>query len=267
MKTTLKALVVVGTLCIGLMTAPSAKAVIIDLTSPATVGFDTANGPALFSTDFTQATGSGTFEAFLRVQSESTTQGYNTSASNVFNNKDGTHTRNVQMSELKVVSNVFGDFYSFVIDINESNSASPTDKPITLNALKIFTGAPGLNTTNVESLGSKRFDLDRDANGNFVDSEIRYIDGNSGSGQSDIAFLIPVSAFAGANPTDYFILYAQFGVNSDPTNFNGVTNGGFEEFNIAPGIIVNIPEPTAFVPLACVLGAVIGSHRLRRRRA
>src|SRR5688572_27180866 len=124
MKTTQKALAVLGIFCTGFLATPSAKAVIIDLTSPATIGFDTSSGQALFSTDFTKATGSGQFDAFLRVQADGTSQGYNTSAPSVFDNKAGTFTKDIRISDLAVVSNVLGDFYSFVIDINEANASS-----------------------------------------------------------------------------------------------------------------------------------------------
>jgi hypothetical protein len=249
MKTTLHALGAVGIFCAALLAAPSAQAVIIDLTNPGTAIFPTASGPALFSTDFTQATGSGNFEAFLRVQADPTEQGYNTSTNKVLDNKDGAFTKDIRISDLAIV----GDYYSFVIDINEANSPSTPEAFIVLDALKLFTTTTGgQSTTDINSLGTLVFDLDQ----NGIDSSIEYLDGNSGSGQADIAFLIPIAAFGNVSPDTFVVLYAQF----------NETNAGFEEFNIAPGIIVNIPEPTSFAPLACVLGTVIGSHRLRRRR-
>src|SRR5436189_235519 len=62
---------------------------------------------------------------------------------------------------------------------------------ISLDSIKLFTSdVANQNTTNVESLGVKRFDIDLPN-----DSYIKYNDYNSGSGEGDIMFFIPTTAF------------------------------------------------------------------------
>jgi hypothetical protein len=171
------------------------------------------------------------------------------------NKSSAQHTKDIQLSQMAIV----GDYYSFVIDINESNGG--TAPLITLDALKIFTSPNGGQSTgSINTLGTLRFDLDALAN-----TTIRYDDRNSGSGQADIAFLIPISAFGGALPLDYVILYAEFGYSTD-AGFDGRTDSGFEEFKTAPGIIVNVPEVTSLLPLTGILGLVLGARHLRRPR-
>jgi hypothetical protein len=90
-----------------------------------------------------------------------------------------------------------------------------------------------------------------------TDSYIRYDDANSGSGQGDIAFFIPVSYFAGAKQTDYVYMYQRWGTNLQADT---MTQGGFEETAIYR--ITAVPEVSSFAPLAGVLGMVVGVHPL-----
>jgi hypothetical protein len=258
MKLQSKVFLAVGLVCVALVSGHSAKAAIIDLTTTGTVIVPSPSGPALFSTDFTKATGSGAFDSFLRVQDDPNEKGYNTSTNGVMDNKDGAFTKDIRISNLATVDG----YYSFVIDVNEANSPNNPDALITLDTLKIFTSTTGgQSVTNIADLqGVLRYDLDA-----LEDNTVRYIDGNSGSGQADVAFMIPISAFGGALPTDYVILYAEFGFANEP-GFNGVTNAGFEEFKIAPGIIINIPEVASVLPLMGVLGMILGGRHLRRPR-
>lgn len=256
MKIPSKVFLAVGLVCVAF--GHSANAAIIDLTVPVTIHVPSPSGPALYSTDFTKATGSGAFDAFLRVQDSPNEQGYNTSTNGILDNKDGAFTKDIRITDLATVDG----YYSFVIDVNEANSPTNPDALITLDTLKIYTSTSGgQSVTNIADLqGVLRYDLDA-----LEDNTVRYTDGNSGSGQADIAFLIPISAFGGALPTDFVILYAEFGYANSPS-FNGVTNAGFEEFSIAPGIIVNIPEVASVLPLMGVLGMMLGGRHLRRTR-
>ena len=70
-----------------------------------------------------------------------------------FDETFGAFTRDVQFSELSVIS---GE-YRFVLDIAEPGSGSL----LSLDGLKLFaTSTPGQNTTNVNSLGTLLYDLD-----------------------------------------------------------------------------------------------------------
>ena len=237
--------------------APSAHAAVVyDLTTSSTVVVNTTYGPAIFTTDYSQPTGTGVIDPFLSIQANGVEQGYNTSAKHgVFDTKrEPQYNHELRLSDLNAVEINGAQYYSFVIDINEPNAG--TMSLITLDALQIYSSAKaGQTTRNVESLGVKRFDLDLPA-----DSYIRYDDANRGSGQADIAFFIPVSAFAGVSSTDYIYMYQKFGM-SDST---GITQGGFEEtYSVR---VTPIPEVSTMLPLAAVLGAVVGVNHLRRRR-
>ncbi|MHA3773046.1 hypothetical protein ACXR0O_16050 [Verrucomicrobiota bacterium sgz303538] len=243
--------------CLASLCFSTAHAAIVDLTAPHSLAtVSTSYGTAIFTTDFASGTGSGTFNPFLSIQANGTEQGYNTSASGgVFDTKrNGTYTRGIQVKDLATVMVNGADYYSFVIDVNEPGSG---ESQISLDALKIFTSSTGgQNTTNVESLGTKRFDLG---------STILYNDAlSSGSGNGDIAFFIPVTAFIGASPNDYVYVYQAWGGYSAP-GFSGASQSGFEETAIGIGV-VPVPEFSSILPLGLVLGSVVGVRQFRRRR-
>lgn len=245
--------------CLALfLVAPFAHGIVCDLTTSSTCVVETIYGPAIFTTDFTRPTGTGVFDPFLTIQANGTEQGYNTSAGVFDTKREPQWNHEIRLSDLTTAQINGVEYYSFLLDINEPNGGSKSE--ISLDALKIYTSTQaGQTTTNVDSLGVKRFDLDLPS-----DSYIKYDDANSGSGQSDIAFFIPTAAFVNgpnaARPSDYVYMYQLFGVHI-AADFDGTTQGGFEETRIAP-----IPEATALLPLAAVLGAVIGANHLRRRR-
>ncbi|RYD82844.1 MAG: hypothetical protein EOP84_08825 [Verrucomicrobiaceae bacterium] len=242
---------------VGLLTAQGA---VVDLTTQSTVSLSTSYGTAIFTTDFTRPTGTGVFEPFLTLQANGTEQGYNTSAKKgVFDTKrEPQWNHEIRVQDLAKVTIGGAQYYSFLIDVNEPNGGNKS--LISLDSLKIFTSTKkGQTTQNVESLGTKRFDLDRPSN-----SYILYDDKNSGSGQGDIAFFIPTSAFIGASPTDYVYMYQMWG-NYASADRDYDSDGGFEETAIGFGV-VPIPEVASILPLGLVFGAVVGVRHLRRRR-
>lgn len=251
------ALLCAGLISSGLLTAQGA---VVDLSTQSSVSLSTSYGTAIFTTDFSRPTGTGVFEPFLSIQANGTEQGYNTSAKNgVFDTKrEPQWNHELQVQDLAAVTIAGAEYYSFLIDINEENAGDRS--LISLDALKIFTSdTAGQTTRNIENLGIKRFDLDLP-----TDSYILYDDANSGSGQGDIAFFIPTSAFLGASPTDYVYMYQMWGAHVS-ANFDYNTGGGFEETAIGYGV-VPIPEFTSILPLGLVLGAVVGVRHFRRRR-
>ena len=247
-----------------LVSATIVDAAVYDLTTSSTVVVETAYGPAIFTTDFTQPAGTGVIDPFLTIQNNGVEQGYNTSVSGgVFDTKrEPQYNHELRLSDLATVNIGGTDYYSFLLDINEPNGGNKSQ--ISLDMLKLFTTTQDKQTTtNVESLGVKRFDLDLPA-----DSYIKYDDANSGSGQADIAFFIPTASFLtgpnAARPTDFVYMYQRFGDNIS-ADFAGTTQGGFEETAIGFGV-TPIPEVPAALPLAGVLGAVVGVNYFRRRR-
>jgi len=257
-------------LTLGLFLTIPSHAAVYDLTTDSAVAVDTVYGTAIFQTDATKPAGSGFLDnkgdVFLTLRNTGVEQGYNTSASPAPYDvqRDGNRFNNgLKLSDLSVTTGSNGQsYFAFLIDINEPNSTSKS--MISLDSLKIYTSSTANQSTlNVDSLGTKRFDMDLPA-----DSYIKYNDYNSGSGEGDIVFFIPTTAFfqdgflgqSAASLNDYVYLYAKFGTSlaADTT-----TQGGYEEFwtakNIAP-----VPEPGAVVPLFAVLGAAIALHRTRR---
>lgn len=241
--------------------SPKANAAVYDLTTQSAVAVQTSYGTAIFTTDFTQPTGTGVFDPFLTIQANGVEEGYNTSAG-VFDTKrepQWNHELTVGDLEQTRITINGADYYSFTIDINEPNAG---DKSlISLDSLKIFlSDKEGQKTRNVESLGTKVFDLDLPA-----DNYILYDDANSGSGQADIAFYIPVTAFAGASADTYVYMYQKFGTYYSAESVAS-TQGGFEETRLAINVRP-IPEPSAVLPLIGVLGLALTSRRLWRQRA
>ena len=111
------------------------------------------------------------------------------------------------------------------------------------------------------SNGVLRYDLDTDVDDNEVLLDFSL---NSGSGSIDMTVLVPV--WAGANPSDFLILYSEFGAKGTVT-FNGESanfsySNGFEEWAKRTEGIQTIPEPG----LLGFLTTVVVALGLRRRK-
>jgi hypothetical protein len=243
--------------------APVLPAAIYDLSATGTVVVPNPNGNAIFSIDFLKTTGTGVFNPFLTILETGTEQGYNGETQPFDTKRAPQYTHELRLSDLTISTTQDGaQFYSFLIDINESNN--PLTSFITLDALKIYT-SPALQpevtaVANIDSLGTKIFDLDA-----LEDSFFIYDDANTGSGQGDIAFFIPVSAFLNTAPSDFVYIYEGFGASLVAGAPAG-SNGGFEETSLAGALVLvtPVPEVGSLVPLIAVLGAVLGGPFVRR---
>ena len=239
-------------------TVRPAQGAVYDLSENSTIVVPTDYGPAIFTTDFTLKSGTGTYDPFLTIQNRGTEEGYNTSAG-VFDTKrepQWNHELQVRDLEQSRITIDGAEFYSFTLDINEANGGGAA--PISLDSLKLFLSpTPGQTTENVESLGTKVFDLD----GSHGDNTITYVDDRSGSGRADIAFFIPVTAFAGAGPGTYVYMYQAFG---GLPGFS--SDGGFEETRLGKGIsfVKPVPEPAAALPLMFALTLAFSRRHLSR---
>jgi hypothetical protein len=260
-----------------LLASGTANAIMVDLLQPNSSGsVNTFYGTALFTTDTTQPTGTGVFDPFLTIQRKGIEEGYSTSASSgpmdVKRVPQWNHEFTVGEMKAKAAVTIGNAvYYRFLIDINEPNAVNSTDdKPlISLDSLKMFTASTaGLHPSNEESLGVKRFDLDINPAGLAADNWVLYDDRNHGSGQSDIAFMIPASAFATAADSDYVYMYQKFGEHAAADDLLvGTTEGGFEETRFG-GVSTNIqpvPEPSTAVPLVGMIMIVVGMERRVRR--
>jgi hypothetical protein len=257
-----------------------ANAVMVDLTQGNTSGsVATFYGTAYFTNDTTQPAGTGVFEPFLTIQHNGVEEGYNSSNQQApFDVKRVPQwNHEFTVGEMKANASVtIGNdtYYRFLIDINEPNATNAHDeKPlISLDRLKMFTSSTaGQTTYNVESLGVKRFDLDLNPSGVFSNSFVLYDDRNNGSGQADIAFLIPSAAFASAANSDYVYMYQMFGeqASADIADVDNSTEGGYEETRFGGvnfGPVPVIPEVSTLCPLGAMLFMACGGRRFRRGR-
>ncbi len=193
----------------------------LDLSSAGAIG--SVNG-AIFRQIDTQPAGSGVLNSFVRMQSKHDTagiaQGYNTDARPVqFDEKTSqSFTHALPLSSVPEV-NVGGVLYrEFLLDVNQTNSTPY----MSLDELRIYTGgAPDLTgynpSTNQLSGINAGYDLGA---GNWIKLNSGL---NPGSGSTNMAALIPDSAFGGGS---YVYLYSKFGVNIS-------THGGYEEWAVS----------------------------------
>ena len=228
----------------------SARAAVVDL---GTSGSGEVNG-AQFNVVGPQPTGTGVFDPFLTVQNTPWEQGYNAGAGNFDTKRDPQWNHEIQFSDLQVTTVNGIQYFGFIVDVNEPGGSKQS---ISLDGLKIFTSATIQNSTSVDgngffngSLGTLRYDL-----GN---NQVLYTDTHHGSGQGDIAILVPVSDFAGAKPTDYVYMYQRWGNTQ-------WSQGGFEETAILQGV-APIPEASTIFPIIGLLAAVFSTQFVRRRQ-
>src|SRR5690606_34915539 len=129
-------------------------------------------------------------------------EGYNTNARPLeLQTKEPT--RAILLSEVPRV-NVGGvEYFEFTLDVNEASSGGR--RRIVLNELRLYT-AEGIDTLHgydaaTRTLGgfAPLYDFDTYVMGALVEDNSILIDG-SGSGATDMSFLVPVSNFGMVNP-------------------------------------------------------------------
>jgi len=247
---------------LGLLASSAQADTIIDLTTAGAGNATPVNG-ALYQQVPNQSTGTGVINPFLRIQATGTESGYNTNlATNTtpFDDKAGTWTHDLHLSDLTVVTIGGVNYYQFLLDINQT-AANPL---LSLNNVQIFTRSTAIVTAteNLSDLGTLRYNNDVGTGGN-VTVELNYAL-NPGSGAGDMFMYVPTSAFAaspgvaGALSTDFVYFYSLFG------NANG-SNDGFEEWSLITNHpITGIPDGGA---TAGMLGmAMVGLGLMARRK-
>lgn len=250
--------VICGVVAVTLGGVPQAEGAVYDLRTNGTTAVPTAYGTAYFTTQFVKTTGTGQIDPFLTIGQDGTESGYNTSEG-VFNTQRFPQwNHELTKADLELSrSTYFGvDYFVFAIDTNEPNGGDKIT--ISLDSFKLYSSPnTGVQATNVDSIGTKLFEMNA---GDFV----FYYDANSGSGQGDFAVFVPVSAFAGVGLNDKIYMYQAWGGNNVGSE-SGASGGGYEETRLGIGIRI-VPEPSALIPLAGVLGFALTSRRLIRRR-
>ena len=239
-----------------LLTAAPAMALDLNLTGG---GTGTINS-AIFTTNDSQATGSGVIDSFVRVHDPNgPAEGYNANARPVMPdvNSSPTFTHDIQVGNLPEVTLGGLVYYEFLLDINQNSN----DPLLSLDELQIYTRTAPLATANTLAAltaapSTLRYDLDVPADNRIL---LNY-NLNSGSGSGDLFVYVLKSAFGAASDSDYVYLYSLFGADNAGDYSE---NDGFEEWAIRTTTPVNIPDGGATMTL---LGsALLGVSFLRRR--
>lgn len=182
------------------------------------------------NTPLIQSSGTGVFDPFLRVQANGTETGMNTDGNPPLDTKAGIWTHSIQFSELAVLNVNGTDYYIFSVDINEPNQEQAL---LTMNELRIYNvaGNGALESeAAVAGAGTLKYNLDA-----IQDQQILmdYRVSNTGSGEHDMDFGIPVSFFAGVSGSDYLYMVVNFGLAGSTTGFDSAD--GFEEIHALTG--------------------------------
>jgi len=213
-----------------------------------------------------QPAGTGNFDPFLRVQANTTEQGYNTDAQTPpYDAKAGIWTHTIQLSDIPIVN---GN-YEFLLDINQNGGQNA---PISLNQVQIFQshadpGATGSTVTapdanNAASISFSSSDLTQVFKLSSTGSTLWDVQAvtQNGSGVADMFLYVPTSVFSAANGP-FVTFYTQFGVPSG----TATSNDGFEEWGLGTAQAV-APEPSTIVgaSFAALFGLV---YAWRRRKS
>jgi len=257
---------------VGLMSL-DASAGFINLT---TIGSsDTDSQGAIFSQSSRQPTGTGVIQPFVRIQGTPVEGGYNTEGQIEFQTKDTNQwTSALPLDSLSKVTIGSTQYYSFFLDINESNNAQ--SGLLSLDDMRIYLGKSdsltGINLTRpTDGFGSQSTKVyDLDANGDTYIKLNYSLSGGSGAG--DMFAYIPVSLFANIDPSfKYVYLYSHFGDKY-------ASNAGFEEWAAlkgpTTGPVINptggggaVPAPPGVVLAGMGLVGMLFGRRFRREAA
>ncbi len=181
-----------------------------------------------------QASGTGLFDPFVRLQGSPAEQGYNTDGTVQFDTKTGSWTHAIKVNAIPLVpcaSDPTKTCWELFNDINDSNNA----KRISLNDVELFF-ASGPDAATLTG-----YDFSSPPAGTTVTKEYEFHgdilinDVNQGSGRGDLRMLIPTAGHTWDAST-YFVLYSQWGTTTGTAGNYGTggyaSDGGFEEWKV-----------------------------------
>jgi len=218
---------------------------VADSGTSATADLGNATVEYIGSSASNQASGTGLFDPFLRLQGSPTEKGFNTCSQSScggdvtqFETKTGSWTKAILASAIPVVDcggdqPAGTDCWELFVDINDGNNA----KRISLNEVEVWLTTNARLTGYVDPTGfpsgaTKVYDFS---------GAILINDVNQGSGRGDLRYLIPVQPFAAG---DFFVVYSKWGTTSGTAGNFGTggyaSEGGFEEWKVrkAPNLTI-----------------------------
>jgi hypothetical protein len=203
----------------------------IDLLTAGTTTTSAVDNTIWSNEQLIQSSGTGVFDPFLRWHANDTEIGLNTDNGTPYDDVGGVWTHSITFGELAVVQIDGVDYYAFTFDINEPDS--DPSRLLTLDEIEIYgvSGDPNLTSReDVAAAGTLYYDLDA-----IQDQQVLtdYSVSNTGSGESDVDFLVPVSLFGGASGSDYLYFYVQSGDAGAGDGFESAD--GFEEVRALTG--------------------------------
>lgn len=215
------------------------------LTTPAQA---TING-AIFLTG-SNAAGTGNFNTFLQVQNKPVESAFNSSGTVLDEGSSPNFNKPIKLSSIAITSQGGTPYYAFAVDANENNSdGNLPNKQLSLDTFKLYLSENGTISLADLQVLTPAFDLDNGGGANNV--SLLFSDAfSSGSGNSDMVILVPVSALAlpaGKTPADvYLYLYTEMGradgsvaTNGFTTQGNWTTDATFEEFSTQNAVVLH----------------------------
>ena len=218
-----------------------------------------------------QSTGTGFIDSFLRIQQSGQERGFNTDNGTPLDDKGGSFTHSLLLSDVGTTSIGGKDYYHFVLDINQNGN-----NLLSLNQIQIFrrgadptsfalteasAGAPSL----ISFPGATEvFRMNNTPNASAYEIQLDY-SLNSGSGSGDMNLFVNKAAVDAAGGGNYVVLYSQFG----SPNGAFASNEGFEEWwNLRSTTISAVPEPSSVVLLSSgLLGlGLVGKKRAHKNK-
>ena len=208
----------------------------VDITA---AGSSTTIGGVVFTDAVNVGSGTGGYNTFLAISNnQGIESGFNSDDTPPIDNTnkdiDQAKTHTVLLSSLVVVTVNGQQYYEVRVDLNEANS--DPNAQISLDQFKVYTSTNGAieSTTTLFNPANATLKYDMDAGGNvsvlMSDAE------SSGSGTDDYSVLIPVSTFAGQDPTTtYVYFYIQMGAAG--TDWTATST--FEEWNLQNGVTLS----------------------------